>query len=148
MKLVVNANDVNITDVKTIYYSANTIWWTHDPLDLCMPTEEHLKRMERVFGKIAVNSFRENPVPVDAFNSPLHQTDNVAAWMDLSRISSNEAYGPIPEKRMEVLMWTHAKNLNLIMDKLLKAIEEDKEVITRFQKFYIFLEREVFIQGE
>lgn len=145
MKLVVTAQDVNNTPSGTsIYFSANTIWWTHDPKDFCKPSQEHLDKMATQFGQLAVDAFMQDPLPLDAFDSPLHTTENKLAWMDRKRTEGHEAYGPDADKRMEVFMWSHAKNMELIMDKLLERAKTDKDVLCRFQNFYLLLEEVVF----
>lgn len=149
MKLAVTAEElVGLQKGNTIYYSADTIWWTHDKDDLCKPTQDHLDKMAAQFGQAAVDSFMENPFPLDAFNSPLYITENAPAWMDHKRTVSHEAYGPDVSKRMEVFMWSHAKNMALIMDHILERAKTDKNVLCKFQNFYLLLEDVVFNKQE
>lgn len=144
MKLAVTMEDVVKAEPTVIYFSADTIWWTHDENDLCKPTQEHLDKMAKQFGQAAVDSFMENPFPLDAFNSALHQTNNIAAWSDPKRTITHEAYGKDVNKRMEVFMWSHAKNMNLIMDAIKERAKTDPKVLCRFQNFGELLNEVVF----
>lgn len=139
MKLAVTMEDVVNAKPGIIFFSANTIWWSHDQADLCQASEDHLEKMKAAFGEMAVASFQENPFPLDPFNSPLYQTENILAWSDEKRLLSHEAYGPNVDNRMETFMWSHAKNMNLIMDAVNEKVKEDYQVLTRFQNFHKFL---------
>ena len=52
-------NDAMSGKTETIYYSANTVWWTDDPNDL--------------------KKSNKTPIPLDCFGSPLMMTDNMLA---------------------------------------------------------------------
>lgn len=72
---------------KMIYYSANTVFWTHDPADL-----------------------KSGGVPLDCFGSPLFQTDKVKEFLDEDLIKAHaHAYGKDPVK---TLMICHAQNID------------------------------------
>ena len=70
---------------KMIFYSANTVWWTHDEKDL-----------------------QPGPVPLDIFGSPLFQTENVKGFLDEEAIKKHPPYGKDPIK---TLMACHAQNI-------------------------------------
>ena len=70
---------------KMIFYSANTVWWTHDEKDL-----------------------KKGPVPLDAFGSPLFQSEKVKEFLDEDVIKACPAYGKNP---LRTLMACHAKNI-------------------------------------
>jgi hypothetical protein len=141
MKLAVTLEDIVKSSHSSIYYSANTIWWTDDPTDLCEASEEHLELMAKMFGQAAVESFKENPVPLDPFNSPLYQTENMKAFLNPNAITSHDAYGPKVETRLETFMWSHAKNMALILDKIKEHLtnEPKSKAVMRFQDFHNFL---------
>lgn len=70
---------------KMIYYSANTVWWTHDQKDL-----------------------QKGPVPLDIFGSPLFQSDDVKGFLDEEAIKKTPAYGKDP---IRTLMACHHRNI-------------------------------------
>jgi len=150
MKLAVNLVDINKSKHNVIYYSANTIWWTDDPSDLCQATDEHLELMAKMFGQAAVESFKDNPVPLDPFNSPLYQTENVPAFTNPNAITTHDAYGFKVEHRLETFMWSHAKNMILILDKIKEHLEKEpkSKVVIRFQDFHKFLLEENILNTE
>lgn len=150
MKLAVNIHDIDRSKNNVIYYAANTIWWTDDPNDLCQATDEHLELMGKMFGQAAVESFKENPVPLDPFNSPLYQTENVNAFANPDSITKHDAYGDEVEHRIETFMWSHAKNMILILDKIKEHLEKEpkSKVVIRFQDFYKFLLEENILNTE
>jgi hypothetical protein len=137
MKLLVNLEDVLKKDSGCIYYSANTIWWTDDEDDLCKPTPEYMESIRHIFGDVATDAFIAHPIPLDPFNSPLYQTENIKAFADKKRLMEHEAYGRDVENRVETFMWSHAKNMAMIMGAI--ALSEDKDVLTRFQNFHLLL---------
>jgi hypothetical protein len=141
MRLVVTLDEISKSKHNSIYYSANTLWWTDDPNDLCEASEEHLELMSKMFGQAAVESFKENPVPLDPFNSPLYQTENMKAFLNPNSILSHDAYGPKVETRIETFMWSHAKNMALILDKIKIHLthKPNSKIVMRFQDFHKFL---------
>jgi len=86
--------DVKNSKPEMIYYSANTVWWTHDPKDL-----------------------KKGPIPLDPFNSPLFQMEKIEDFLDEAAISSQGSYGE-PDNRIRNFMMSHAKNIHLACDKM------------------------------
>lgn len=86
-------NDAMSGKTETIYYSANTVWWTDDPNDL--------------------KKSSKTPIPLDCFGSPLMMTDNkdnILEWLNKNKIINHESYGK-KENRERNFMLAHAKNI-------------------------------------
>ena len=100
MKLKIELQEVfsqfMLGNVPLIYYSSNTVWWTHDPNDL---------------------RITEQGLPVDAFGSPLYQTENVKDFLNQRTIESFEGYGK-EGNRSKNFMLSHAKNIHLATNKM------------------------------
>lgn len=79
-------DEVKKAKPKLIFYSANTVFWTHDPNDL---------------------DTKSGMVPLDCFGSPLFQVEPTE-FMDEARIKNHSAYGKDP---FATLMACHAKNI-------------------------------------
>ncbi len=74
---------------KMIYYSANTVFWTHDPADLV-----------------------PGPVPLDIFGSPLFQSEDVKGFLNEEAIKLHtHVYGKDPIKTLTAC---HAQNIEWI----------------------------------
>lgn len=92
--------------VERIYYSANTLWWTHRPEDveeatrhgreaLIQRQQQQMQRMPaeqagraRALFKLAM----EHPIPMDPTGSPLMQMDDPAKWVEGS-ITNADHFG-------------------------------------------------------
>lgn len=72
-----------------IFYSCNTVWWTHDPKDL-----------------------KRGPVPLDAFGSPLFESSKVSEFLNEDAVKGCAAYGKNP---IETLMACHAQNIEKLI---------------------------------
>lgn len=88
IKLSISFFDVLAAKPEMIYYSANTVFWTHDPKDLDT----------------------SKGIPLDCFGSPLLQTEKVDEFLNRTLIENHEAYG-VPQNRLRNFMLTHAKNI-------------------------------------
>lgn len=81
---------LNKAKASAIYYSANTVWWTH--------LEHDLKRGSA-------------PFPLDVFGSPLLMHDNVREYLNWEAVSGHVAYGKYPVRNFLVF---HARNIHLL----------------------------------
>lgn len=89
---MITLNDVIKNKPEMIYYSVNTVWWTHDPDDL-----------------------KSGPVPLDIFNSPLFESKQVNEYLNISAIEKCKTYG---KNRVRNFMLAHAKNIKEPCDKM------------------------------
>lgn len=96
---------------KSVWSSANTVWWTTNPVDI-----------------------KKGAVPMDAFGSPLFVTDKVIPWFTARKIMEHPSYGK-PERRIRNFMLAHAKNIHLACDKMPSKSFDKVESFVDFCKF-------------
>lgn len=106
---IITLDQIRALKPKTIFYGANTCWWTHDPLHLgrpAPPSEERIKRFaetlklnarpgmfsDEQFLERARKAMSEGGPPCDPSGGMLFETDYVEAFLNAAILAENH-YG-------------------------------------------------------
>ena len=126
MKLTLDnvKQDIQSGKSRMIYYSAQTLWWTHLAEDLQESMEQGIAAQKervtellndpsipearKVFMRQHLESHRNHKVPLDPSGSPLMQTDDVVGWVKKAE-AKPEHFG---RHGLKALMKTHHHNCN------------------------------------
>lgn len=116
-----NVDFKTIAEVKAqkptkIYYSVNTVFWTHDPNDL---------------------DTNSAAIPLDCFGSPLFETSDqskVDQFLNADAIKAHPSYGK-PENRERNFMLSHASNIKRVCSKMPSRSFDLVRDYTTFCKF-------------